>query len=98
MAAQVVMILLAYTLRQWQLWQMLREQEASRTPDTMRWRLALRREYIVIYHQHAYTQMPLVSFSRELLQLDEDARRKALGKVQQLEQSMLEPVDLWRPP
>jgi hypothetical protein len=97
-AAQVVMILLTYTLRQWQLWQMLREQEAARTPDTMRFRLALRREYIVIYHQNAYTQMPLVSFSRELLQLDEEARRKALGKIQQLEQSMLEPVDLWRPP
>jgi hypothetical protein len=96
-AAQVVMILLSYTLRQWQLWQMLQEQLADRTPDTMRFRLAMRREYVVIYHQHAYTQMPLVSFSRELLQLDEEARRKALGKVQHLEQSMLEPVDLWRP-
>jgi hypothetical protein len=96
--AQVVMILLTYTLRQWQLWQMLREMEAHRTPDTMRFRLALRREYVVVYHQHAYTQMPLVCFSRELLQLDEEARRKALSKVRQLEQSMLEPVDLWRPP
>lgn len=97
-AAQVVMILLTYSLRQWQLWQMLREQEANRTPDTMRLRLAMRREYVVIYYQHAYTQMPLVCFSRELLELDEDARRKALGKIRQLEQSMLEPVDLWRPP
>jgi hypothetical protein len=97
-AAQVVMILLTYTLRQWQLWQMLREQEANRMPDTMRFRLAMRREYVVIYYQHAYTQMPLVTFSRELLQLDEEARRKALCKVRQLEQSMLEPVDLWRPP
>jgi len=97
-AAQVVMILLTYSLRQWQLWQMLREQEANRTPDTMRFRLAMRREYVVIYYQHAYTQMPLVCFSRELLELDEEARRKALGKIRQLEQSMLEPVDLWRPP
>lgn len=97
-AAQVVMILLTYSLRQWQLWQMLREEEANRTPDTLRFRLAMRREYIVIYYQHAYAQMPLVSFSRELLQLDEEARRKALSKVQHLEQSMLEPVDLWRPP
>ena len=96
--AQVIMILLTYSLRQWQLWQMLREQEADRTPDTMRFRLAMRREYIVIYYQHAYTQMPLVCFSRELLELDEEARRKALGKIRQLEQSMLEPVDLWRPP
>lgn len=96
--AQVIMILLTYSLRQWQLWQMLREQEADRTPDTMRFRLAMRREYIVIYYQHAYTQMPLVCFSRELLELDEAARRKALRKIRQLEQSMLEPVDLWRPP
>ena len=96
-AAQVVMILLTYTLRQWQLWPMLREQEANRSPATMRFRLAMRREYVVIYYQNAYTQMPLVSFSRELLQLDEQARPKALGKIQQLEQAMLEPVDLWRP-
>jgi hypothetical protein len=95
-AAQVVMILLSYTLRQWQLWQMLQEQLADHTPDTMRFRLAMRREYVVIYHQNAYTQMPLVRFSRELLQLDEQARGKALSKVQHLEASMLEPVDLWR--
>jgi hypothetical protein len=95
-ASQVVMILLSYTLRQWQLWQMLQEQLADRTPDMMRFRLAMRREYVVIYHQNAYTQMPLVRFSRELLQLDEAARQKALRKVQHLEASMLEPVDLWR--
>jgi hypothetical protein len=40
--------------------------------------------------------MPLVRFSRELLQLDEAARQKALAKVQHLEAAMLEPVDLWR--
>jgi len=95
-ASQVVMILLSYTLRQWQLWQMLQEQLADRTPDMMRFRLAMRREYVVIYHQNAYTQMPLVRFSRELLQLDEAARQRALRKVQHLEASMLEPVDLWR--
>lgn len=95
-AAQVVMILLSYTLRQWQLWQMLQEQLANRTPDTMRFRLAMRREYVVIYYQNAYTQMPLLHFSRELLQLDETARQKALSKVQHLEESMLEAVDLWR--
>ena len=95
-ASQVVMILLSYTLRQWQLWQMLQEHLADRTPDTLRFRLNLRREYVVIYHQDAYTQMPLVRFSRELLQLDEAARQKALAKVQHLEAAMLEPVDLWR--
>jgi hypothetical protein len=95
-AAQVVLILLSYTLRQWQLWQMLQEQLADRTPDTLRFRLNLRREYVVIYYQDAYTQMPLVRFSRELLQLDEAARQRALAKVQHLEASMLEPVNLWR--
>jgi hypothetical protein len=96
--AQVVMILLSYSLRQWQLWQMLKEEEAHRTPDSMRFRLAIRREYVVIYYQNAYTQMPLVCFSRELLQLNEEARLKALSKVQQLEQSMLQPMELLRPP
>lgn len=95
-ASQVVMILLSYTLRQWQLWQMLQEQLADRAPDMMRFHLAMRREYVVIYHKDAYTQMPLVRFSRELLQLNETARQKALSKVQHLEASMLEPVDLWR--
>jgi hypothetical protein len=95
-AAQVVMVLLSYTLRQWQLWQLRQEQLADRTPATLRFRLNLRREYVVIYHQDAYTQMPLVCFSRELLQLDEAARQKALRKVQHLEAAMLEPVDRWR--
>ena len=66
-AAQVVMILLSYTLRQWQLWQMLQEHLADRTPEAMRFRLALRREYVVVYHQDAYTQMPLVRFPSPLL-------------------------------
>ena len=95
-AAQVVMVLLSYTLRQWQLWQLRQEQLADRTPATLRFRLNLRLEYVVIYHQDAYTQMPLVCFSRELLQLDEAARQKALRKVQHLEAAMLEPVDRWR--
>ena len=62
----------------------------------MRFRLAMRREYVIIYYQNAYTQLPLVRFSRELLQLGEAARQKALSKVQHLEESMLEPVNLWR--
>jgi hypothetical protein len=97
-AAQVVMILLTYTLRQWQLWGLLQEQEANRVPDSMRFRLAFRREYVVIYHDQAYAEMPLVAFSRELLQLDESARAKALRKIRQLEQSMLQPMELLRPP
>jgi hypothetical protein len=97
-AAQVVMILLSYTLRQWQLWHLLQEQAANRVPDSMRFRLAFRREYVVIYHGHAYAEMSLVAFSRELLQLDETARAKALRKIRQLEQSMLQPIELLRPP
>jgi hypothetical protein len=96
-SAQVIMILLSYTLRQWQLWTMLQEQLANRTPDTMRFRLAMRREYVVIYYQHAYAMMTLVCFTRELLELDEEARSKALSKIRQLEHSMLQPMDLLRP-
>lgn len=96
--AQVVFILLSYTLRQWQLWKQRQEQLAGRTPQEMRRRLNLRREYVVIYHQNAYMQMPLVTFTRELLELAPEARAKALEKVRRLEQSFLVPLEKLRPP
>lgn len=96
--AQVVFILLSYTLRQWQLWKQRQEPLAGRTPEQMRRRLNLRKEYVVIYHQNAYTQMPLVTFTRELLELAPEARAKALEKVRRLEQSFLVPLEKLRPP
>jgi DDE family transposase len=96
--AQVVFILLSYTLRQWQLWKQRQQQLAGRTPQEMRRRLNLRKEYVVIYHQNAYTQMPLVTFTRELLELASEARAKALEKVRRLEQSFLVPLKTLRPP
>ena len=53
---------------------------------------------VVIYHQSAYTQMPLVVFARELLELQGLARDKALRKLRELEQSMLCPLENLRPP
>ena len=64
----------------------------------MRRRLNLRKEYIVIYHQNAYTQMPLVTFTREVLELEGEARTKALAKIRQLEQTLLSPLEKLRPP
>ena len=60
--------------------------------------LSIHREYVVIYHQSAYTQMPLVVFARELLELQGLAREKALRKLRELEQSMLCPLENLRPP
>ena len=77
-AAQVVFILLSYTLRQWQLWRLRQEELAGKTPGFLGRQLNLRKEYVVIYHEHAYTQMPLVSFSRELLEMGPQAQAKAL--------------------
>lgn len=97
--AQVVFILLSYTLRQWQLWKHFAQEElAGRTPEAMRRRLNRRREYVVIYHQKAYCQMPLATFARELLELEAAARQKALAKVRQLEGSLLSPLENIRPP
>jgi len=92
-AAQVVFILLSYTLRQWQLWKLHQEQCAGLTPQIMRQRLNWRKEYVVIYLGHAYTQMPLVCFTREVLQLEPKARAKALVKIRKLEQSLLNPMN-----
>jgi Transposase DDE domain len=96
--AQVVFILLSYTLRQWQLWRLLQEELAGQTPGLLQRRLNLHNQYVVIYHEHAYTQMPLVTFSRELLEMEPAARAKALIKVRHLEESLLTPLDNIRAP
>ena len=42
--------------------------------------------------------MPLLTFTREVLRLEPEARAKALVIVQRLEQSMLCPMENLRPP
>jgi hypothetical protein len=96
--AQVVFILLSYTLRQWQLWKCQQQDLAGKTPAFLGRQLNLHSEYVVIYHQNAYTRMPLVTFSRELLEMPAEARAKALIKVRQLEQSFLTPLENLRAP
>jgi len=97
--AQVVFVLLTYTLRQWQIWKLRQEQQlAGLTPQNQSRRLSIRQQYVVIYHEQAYTQMPLVSFTREVLQLQGQARDKALAKILELEQSLLTPLENLRPP
>ncbi len=97
-AAQVVFILLSYTLRQWQLWKSRQQEWAGKTPGFLGRQLNLHSEYVVIYYQNAYTRMPLVTFSRELLEMADEARAKALIKVRQLEQSFLTPLENLRAP
>ena len=96
--AQVVFILLSYTLRQWQLWRWLQEDLAGKTPGLIQRRLNLHHQYVVIYHEHAYTQMPLVTFARELVEMAPAARAKALIKIRRLEESLLTPLDMVRVP
>jgi len=97
-AAQVVFVLLAYTLRQWQLWKSSQEHLAGCHPHQIQRRLDLRHQYVIIHHRHAYAQLPLVSFTRELLQLPEDARARALAKIRSLERSLLTPLQNLPPP
>jgi hypothetical protein len=47
---------------------------------------------VVIYLARAYAQIPLLQFTREVLQLEGEARQKALAKVRLLEQSLLTPL------
>jgi hypothetical protein len=97
--AQVVFILLSYTLRQWQLWRLRQAAElAGKTPGLLQRQLNVHRQYVVIYHQHAYTQLPLVTFTREVLELAPEARAKALAKIRKLEESFLTPLENLRAP
>jgi len=96
-AAQVVMVLLTYTLRQWQLWKFLEEALANLTPEGLAQQLKLMQQWVVIYLGLAYTQLPVVSFTREAIQLEGAARDKALHKLELLEQALLTPVPNPRP-
>lgn len=91
-SSQVVFVLLTYTLRQWQLWRLKQTLWAGLTPQALEQKLAIHQQWIVIYFQCAYVQLPLVSFTRELLELGDKARAKALAKVRQLEECMLAPI------
>lgn len=96
-AAQVVFVLLSYTLRQWQLWKLHQELLANRHPDQIQLRLNLEDQFVVIYHQRAYAQLPLLTFTREVLELSPAARERALRQIRRLEQSFLCPVRNLRP-
>jgi hypothetical protein len=96
--AQVVFVLLSYTLRQWQLWKSDHEELVGLHPDQIQRRLNLEDQSVVIYHQHAYAQLPLVIFTREVLELEPPARRKALIQIRQLEKSFLTPLQNLPPP
>jgi hypothetical protein len=78
-----------YTLRQWQLWKFVEETLANLTPGSLVQQLNRRQQWVVIYLGYAYTQMPLVTFTREVIQLEAPARDKALKKIQALEQNLL---------
>lgn len=97
-AAQVVMVLLTYTLRQWQLWKFLEENLAHLTPEGLAAQLRLLQQWIVIYFEQAYTQLPVVSFTREAIQLEGEARQKALRKLVLLETILLSAIPNPRPP
>jgi hypothetical protein len=97
-AAQVVFVLLSYTLRQWQLWMSRQEQLAGLHPDRIQRRLNLEHQFVVIYHEYAYVQLPLLTFTREVLELAPIARERALAQIRRLERSFLCPVENLRPP
>jgi hypothetical protein len=67
-------------------------------PDQIQRRLNFQHHFIVIYLAHAYLQLPLVSFTREVLELEPAARDRALKTIRRLEQSFLCPVENLRPP
>jgi hypothetical protein len=96
--AQVVFVLLSYTLRQWQLWKTLQDHLSGRHPHEVGRQLNLEHQFVAIYHHHAYVQLPLLTFTREVLELEPVARERALGKIRLLERSFLSPVEHLRPP
>lgn len=95
--AQLFFILLAYTLRQWQLWTLQQTVWSGLSPEQLQQRLAVHDQWVVIYHQMAYVQLPLPTFIREVLELEGAARARARAKIKELEQRLLAPVAPLRP-
>ena len=60
--AQVVMVLLTYTLRQWQLWKFMEEALAHLTPEGLAQQLRLMQQWIVIYLGLAYYTVPRIGY------------------------------------
>jgi hypothetical protein len=96
-AAQVVMVLLTYTLRQWQLWKFIDENLAHLTPEGLADRLRLLQQWVVIYLGLSYTQLPVVTFAKEAILLEGEPRRKALRKLESLEKGLLSEIPNPRP-
>jgi hypothetical protein len=96
-AAQLVMVLLTYTLRQWQIWKWLGEKMADLTPELLLHALKLLQQWVVIYWQMSYVQLPVVTFTLEAMQLEGHARDKAIRKLNLLEQELFSPVLNSRP-
>ncbi len=67
------------------------------TPEGLAQQLRLMQQWIVIYLGLAYTQLPVVTFTREAIQLEGVARQKALRKLELLEQTLLAPMPNPRP-
>ena len=65
-----------------QIWKLHQEELAGSTPGLMRQRLNLRKQYVVIYLGHAYAQIPLVRFTREVLELEPEARSRLWPKFE----------------
>ena len=67
------------------------------TPERLADQLRLLPQRIVIYLGLADTQLPVVSFAREAIQLEGAARDKARRKLELLEHTLLTPVPNLRP-
>jgi hypothetical protein len=63
----------------------LAENLANLTPERLLGALKLLQQWVVIYHELAYTQMPVVCFARQTLQLEGPAKEKSPRKLGILE-------------
>jgi hypothetical protein len=61
-------------------------------PNALPPRLHLEHQFVVIHLGHADAQLPLITFTREVLELEPVARSKALAKIRRMEQSFHSPL------
>lgn len=95
---QVVFVALAYSLLQLYLRRIGRAELNRHTLPRIRRQLMPTHSVIILYYQNRFALLSVFEYTRLLLSLSEQARKKVLAKTQRLERELARELVLVRPP
>jgi hypothetical protein len=95
---RVVFVEMAYSLIQIFLLKIQKQELVGQARERLLDALLPQKSHVIVYYQNRYTTLGIYQYQEILLELQEGARRKALGKTRQLRRAQLMPPVLpWQP-